>query len=223
MSEPTPFAPPPLRRAGGSESREPVVAPFAFEQLEPPRPISLREIQDPIITAQAEAERIRETARAEGYADGQATALAEARGQYAAALAALDQATAGVDALREEIAAAIERDAIELALQLAEKIVTGALAVETERIVDVVRGALRRLSDRRRVTILVNPDDLETIRTATDRLLTELGGIEHCEVQAERRISAGGAIVRTEEGQIDARVQTQLVRARELVELELGE
>jgi flagellar assembly protein FliH len=204
-------------------AHEPVVAPFAFEQLEAPRAISLREIEDPIVTAQAEAAQIREQARAEGYADGQAAALAEARGQYAAALAALEQATAGVDALREEIAGAVERDAIELSLQLAEKIVAGALAVESERVVDVVRGALRRLADRRRVTVLVNPDDLETIRTATDRLLTELGGIEHCEVQAERRISPGGAIVRTEEGQIDARVQTQLVRARELVELELGE
>lgn len=225
MSEPTPFAPPPLdpSAAAAAVGREPVVAPFAFEQLEAPRPISLREIEDPIVAAQQEAARIREAARAEGYADGQAAALAEARGQYAAGLAALEQATAGVEALREQIAAAIERDAIELSLQLAEKIVSGALAVETERIIDVVRGALRRLSDRRRVTIMVNPDDLELVRAATDRLLTELGGIEHCEVQAERRISAGGAIVRTEEGQIDSRVQTQLTRARELVELELGE
>ena len=203
--------------------RAPVVAPFAFEQLETPRPVSLREIEDPIAAAQAEAARIREAARAEGYADGHAAALAEARPRFAAGLTALEQATAGVDALREEIAAAVERDAIELSLQLAEKIVAGALAVESERIVDVVRGALRRLSDRRRVTIVVNPDDLETVRAATDRLLSELGGIEHCEVQAERRINAGGALVRTEEGQIDARVQTQLVRARELVELELGE
>ena len=86
-----------------------------------------------------------------------------------------------------------------------------------------MRGALRRLAERRRVTILVNPDDLEIVRSATDSFVTTLGGIEHCEVQAERRITCGGAIVRTEEGQIDSQVNTQLVRARELVELELGE
>jgi flagellar assembly protein FliH len=221
LSDPAPFAPAAFERVDGGD--RPVVAPFSFEQLEPPRPVSLREIEDPIAAAQEEAARIREQARAEGYADGQAAALAEARPRYEAALAALEQATAGVDALREEIAAALERDAIELSLQLAEKVVAGAIAVESERVVDVVRGALRRLSDRRRVTVLVNPEDLETIRAATDRLLTELGGIEHCEVQAERRVAAGGAMVRTEEGQIDARVQTQLMRARELVELELGE
>lgn len=199
---------------------------YAFEQLEPPvqaAPVPLREIEDPLVTARAEAEQIREQARAEGFAAGQEAALAAARPGLEAALAALQAAVAGVEEVRDRSAAEVERDAIELALQLAEKIVAGALAVESERIVDVVRGALRRLAERRRVTILVNPDDLETVRAATESFVTGLGGIEHCEVQAERRIAPGGALVRTEEGQIDATVATQLIRARELVELELGE
>jgi flagellar assembly protein FliH len=197
--------------------------PYAFRQLEPPRLVTLRELEDPIAEARAEADRIREQARAEGYAEGHAAALAGARPGLQAALSALQQATAGVEAVRAETAAAVERDAIELALQLSEKIVAGALAVESERIVDVVRGALRRLAERRRVTILVNPDDLETVRNAAESFVAQLGGIEHCEVQAERRIAPGGATVRTEEGQIDSQVNTQLLRARELVEMELGE
>ncbi len=199
------------------------VSAYTFRQLEPPRPIALRDLEDPIAEARAEAERIRETARHEGYAEGHAAALAAATPGLEAAVEALRQAALGVEEVRGETAEQVERDAIELALQLAEKIVAGALAVESERIVDVVRGALRRLSERRRVTILVNPDDLETVRGAVDSFVTALGGIEHCEVQAERRIASGGAMVRTEEGQIDATVHTQLVRARELVELELGE
>lgn len=199
------------------------VSPYAFRQLEPPRAITLRELEDPIAEARAEADRIRETARAEGHAEGQAAALAAAQPPLQAALDALQQAIAGVEQVRDETAAMVERDAIELALQLSEKIVAGALAVESERIVDVVRGALRRLSERRRVTILVNPADLETVRNASESFITTLGGIEHCEVQAERRITPGGAVVRTEEGQIDSQVNTALVRARELVELELGE
>lgn len=200
-----------------------VAAPYAFRQLEQPRPVSLRDLEDPIAEARAEADAIRAQARAEGYADGQAAAQAAALPPLQAALAALQQATDGVERVRAETAAAVERDAIELSLQLAEKIVAGAIAVDTDRIVDVVRGSLRRLAERRRVTILVHPDDLETVRAATESFITGLGGIEHCKVQAERRISPGGAIVRTEEGQIDAQVNTQLVRARELVELELGE
>jgi flagellar assembly protein FliH len=208
-------------------SDAPAAAPvtlYAFEQLEPPaKPIPLKELEDPLEAARAEADAIREQARAEGFAAGQAAALAAAQPGLEAALSALQAAVAGVQEVRDETATQVERDAIELALQLSEKIVAGALAVETERVVDVVRGALRRLAERRRVTILVNPEDLDAVRGATDSFVTGLGGIEHCEVQAERRIAPGGALVRTEEGQIDATVATQLMRARELVELELGE
>jgi flagellar assembly protein FliH len=134
----------------------------------------------------------------------------------------LESAHAELLALRDATAEAVERDAVELAVQLAEKIVAGALAVEPERVLDVVRGALRRLAERRRVTVLVHPDDLELVRSAAAGFAAELGGIEHCEVQAERRLSRGGAVVRTDEGQVDASIETQLARACELVAAELG-
>jgi flagellar assembly protein FliH len=194
---------------------------FSFEPLEA-APISLREMESPLAAAQAEADAIRAAARAEGHADGVEAGLAEGRAQLAAALGALERAHAEVVALREATAEAVERDAVELAVQLAEKIVAGALDADRERVLDVVRGALRRLSERRRVTVLVHPDDLELVRSAADGFAGELGGIEHCEVQAERRLARGGAIVRTDEGQVDASIETQLARARELVAAELG-
>jgi flagellar assembly protein FliH len=55
-----------------------------------------------------------------------------------------------------------------------------------------------------------------------DSMRTTLGGIEHTEVQAERRVSRGGAIVRTPDGDVDARVETKLQRAREVVEAALA-
>lgn len=198
------------------------VALYAFEQLEAP-PLALHEPEDPLAAARAAADEIREEARAAGHAEGMMAAQAEAESRLRPALQALSEAVAEVERVRDEAAAAVERDAIELAVELAEKIVAGAIEVEPERIVAVVRGALRRLVERRRVTILVNPDDLDLVREATDGFLTGLGGIEHCEVQSERRVLRGGAIVRTEEGQIDATVETQLERARELIALELGE
>jgi flagellar assembly protein FliH len=87
----------------------------------------------------------------------------------------------------------------------------------------VVRGALRCLVERERVQVLVNPEDLEMVREAIGRLTGELGGIDHVEVQEERRISRGGAIVRTPEAEIDAGLRTKLDRAREAVAAELRE
>jgi flagellar assembly protein FliH len=196
--------------------------PYAFEPLEAGPAVSLRDLESPLAAAQAEAEGIRSAARAEGHADGLEAGLAEGRAQMAAALNALESACAEIVAMRAATAEMVERDAVELAVQLAEKIVAGTLDADPERVLDVVRGALRRLTERRRVTVLVHPDDLELVRTASAGFAAELGGIEHCEVQAERRLERGGAVVRTDEGQIDASIETQLARARELVAAELG-
>jgi len=195
---------------------------YAFEPLEAAPIVSLRDLESPLAAAQAEADAIRAAARAEGHADGLSAGLEEGRAQVAAALGALSEAAAGIDAVRAATAEAVERDAVELAVQLTEKIVAGTLEADPERVLDVVRGALRRLGERRRVTVLVHPDDLELVRGASASFASELGGIEHCEVQAERRLSRGGAVVRTDEGQVDASIETQLARARELIVAELG-
>src|SRR5262249_21857887 len=116
----------------------------------------------------------------------------------------------------------LERQAVELGFALAEKVLAGALSVEPERVIESVRGALRGLVERERVTVLVNPDDLELVRGAMDELVGALGGIEHCVGEAERGVRGGGCAVRTPEGDVDAGIETKLTRAREVVEQELG-
>ena len=170
----------------------------------------------------ADLEHLHEQARAAGEAEGREAGLLAAHAEIDAALSALARAAQEIDGLREEICARLEQDAVELALQLAERIVSGALDVQPERVLDVVRGALRRLSDRHRVTVLVSPDDLELVASRMDDLRGELGGIDHCDVQADRRVARGGAVVGTPEGEIDAQVDAQLRHAREIVAEQLA-
>jgi flagellar assembly protein FliH len=130
-------------------------------------------------------------------------------------------ALASAAELRGEIADHVERGAIALGLRIAEQALGAAVEVDADRVVDAVRGALRRLTERDRVTILVNPADLDTVRAATAELMSRLGGIESCDVQAERRVSRGGAVVRTVEGEVDATLETKLSRARDVILAEL--
>jgi flagellar assembly protein FliH len=166
------------------------------------------------VDLQAEAAQARATGHAEGYAAG----LAEGRAALEPALQALATAAADVAAERDRVCAEVEEAAVDLGLRIAEQALAAALAVQPERVVDVVRGALRRLVERGRITLLVHPDDLDIVRDAGDGLVAELGGIEHLDVQAERRVPRGGAIVRTMEGEVDATLTTKLDRAREVLE-----
>jgi flagellar assembly protein FliH len=189
---------------------------YAFEQLDAPFG-SVHNENDLLASAWAEAERIREQARLSGEAEGHAAGLAEAREEIESALAALNNAIGALEDYREELTATLEHDAAELAFRISEQILSGALAVEPERVIDVARNALRRVTDRRRVVLVVNPADLEAMGAAVSNLQSELGGIEHCDVQSDRRVQAGGVILRTEAGEIDATLETALAEAREIV------
>jgi flagellar assembly protein FliH len=202
---------------------------FAFDQLPPAPPpprridpqVARRDAAAIIAAAEAEAAGIRDLARAEGRAEGLAAGREEASAQAAPAVQALVEAVVQADAERDRVAEEVEAAAVELALQIAEKAMTAALSVDPGRVVDVVRGALRCLVERERVTIQVHPDDMPLVRESVDSLVQRLGGIDHIEVQEERRVQRGGAIVRSTAGEIDARVQTKLDNARELLEREL--
>lgn len=198
---------------------------YAFEQLEPsqapPRDAAARLLAQ----AMADAERIREAARADGYEQGRAAGHADGAAEIARSASALAEAAAAIESLRGEVSDAVEADAIELALALAGKILAGAFQARPELVVEIVQGALRRISDRRRITVLVNPADLEVVRDALGELTAQGSGVELCDLQSDERVAAGSAIVRTAEGEVDASVATQLERAREVARttLETGE
>lgn len=202
---------------------------FAFEQLPPSPSVPRRmdaagarnEAEAVLAAARAEADAIRDRARVEGHAEGYEAGRADAAMQAAPAVQALAVILEQAQAERERVAEDMEEAAVGLALQIADKALTGAITAQPERVVDVVRGALRCLVERKHVTILVSPDDLEIVREAIDGLVRQLGGIEHLEVQEERRVHRGGAIVRSTSGEIDARLETKLERARDLLHAEL--
>jgi flagellar assembly protein FliH len=177
--------------------------------------------EEVLAQAHARAEDILHQARQQGHQEGYAAGMAAAQEELAPAAQALAQVHSEIQARREELVDVVEERAVELAIQIAEKVVAGTIEVQPERVVDVVRGALRCLVDRERVTVQVNTLDLELVRDSVASLSGTLGGIGHFEVQEERRVTRGGAIVVSGGGEVDASIEMKLQRAREAIEAEL--
>jgi flagellar assembly protein FliH len=204
-------------------------AAFDYEQLAPAQQLervpSMAEASSRaralVAAAEAEAERIRQEAAQQGYSEGFEAGRADARAELGPALSALAEAIEALRELEAQAADAVEQQAVGLAVEIAEKVVAGAIAVQPERVLDVVRGALRAIVERERLVIQVNPEDLALVNDGMEEVAGSLGGIEHVDVQEERRVPRGGVVVRTSVGVVDARIATKLDRAREAVEEQL--
>ena len=166
-----------------------------------------------VAAAQARAEAAAAEALAEAREEGFAAGLADAEEHLAPLRAALAAAVRELEQRIEQAAAETEHRAVELAIALAEKILHVALDADPKLVVSVVTGALRRVANREAIVLDVNPADVEIVRAAADQVQSELGNVPRLEVAGERRVGRGGCVVRTIEGEIDARLDHQLERA----------
>jgi flagellar assembly protein FliH len=159
---------------------------------------------------QAEAQHL-------GHQEGLERGMAEARLRVARSLEAVAAAERAMADMYDRYVAEAEAAAVDLAFQIAEKVIGTTIATDREAVLGVVSGALLRTTDRDHLVLEVNPGDFELVRDSAAELAARLGGIRRMEVVSERRVEAGGCVVRTDAGEIDARVSSQLERVRQLL------
>ena len=185
---------------------------FEFTALE--RPAFL--VEDSA-SAEERAAAMQAEAEHRGYEAGLERGLAEARARVEQALEAVAAAERSMAEMHDSYVTDAEEAAVDLAFQIAEKVIGATVASDREAVLGVVSGALLRTTDRDHLVLEVNPGDFELVRDSASELAARLGGINRMEVVSERRVEAGGCVVRTEAGEIDARVSSQLERVRQLL------
>jgi flagellar assembly protein FliH len=168
-------------------------------------------------SAEERATAMQAEAEHRGYEAGLERGLAEARARTEQAVEAFAAAERSLAELHDRYVAETEAAAVDLAFQIAEKVIGATIASDREAVLGVVSGALLRTTDRDHLVLEVNPGDFELVRDSAAELAARLGGISRMEVVSERRVEAGGCVVRTEAGEIDARVSSQLERVRQLL------
>lgn len=142
---------------------------------EPPRPGRRpdRKIAPPPARTPADIEK---EAYAKGYAEGRRAGEESAAVEAAPLLEGLSAAIAGVEEFRGQVVREAEPQVVELAVAVARRILAGELSENPERIVEIVKEAIRRIERTGSVTIRVHPE--------LSRVLSSLKG-RSAEFQAE--------------------------------------
>lgn len=121
--------------------------------------------------------------------------------------------------VRLQALATVERDVVRLALKMAEKILGREIERDNAAVVDIIAAALRYASSHPTLTVRVNPADLPVVREHRARLGRETRA-RFLEIVADPAVAAGGCVIESELGLLEAQLATQL-RALERALLEI--
>lgn len=160
------------------------------------------EVENMLLNAKQQIKQWKDNAYAEGSKVG------EAKGNESVQ-AALSQAQSVLKAALEnkkEIIDNSEIEVIKLVLEIAKKIIRKEVELDKTIIVNVVKDALQRLGGRARVQIRINPPEVDVLEKHWGKLREMVAEIE---IVPDETISAGGCMVTSQAGNIDARLDTQ--------------
>ncbi len=146
----------------------------------------------------------------EGLAEGEKRGFEVANSKMQGLIQALHQALEQVQSLRSQIVRELENEAAELALAIARKVIRREAATDHEIVKTVVRKALQQCEHPGRIKIKLNPTDLEAAEEAGSGFSDLTANLKEVQVEADASITAGGCLIETDCGAIDARIEQQL-------------
>jgi len=164
------------------------------------------EAKDILAKAQQQAAQLLDDARRE-----KEKVLAESteRG-YAAGLDQWNDVLADAWKQREEFLSKHEAELVKLAVAIARKIIGHSVMMPPDVVLQTAREALRSVRSEKRVTIKVNPSDETALRGQAASLKMLGGEVGELVIIGNPAIEAGGCVVESDLGMIDAQIGTQL-------------
>lgn len=121
----------------------------------------------------------------------------------------------------ERMAAEARSDALEVAFLVARRIVEAELQTSSEALVGLVRAAVRRLGEARKIVVRLSPPDAEAVNALlASRGAATLSGIAtaHVEVMPDSALERGDCVVEGDLGSVDGRLSTRLEELRRALE-----
>ncbi len=155
---------------------------------------------------ESQLKRLQQDAYAKGHADG----LQSVSKNVAAKLDVLAAVTKTIPQIKKDILNKGEQQMVKLALAIAEKILHQEVLTRKEIIMEVLKGALKNITETDGMKIRLNPQDFRYMMEVKKDFLQSFEGIRNIVFEEDASIKKGGAVVETMFGEVDARLESQL-------------
>jgi type III secretion protein L len=115
-----------------------------------------------------------------------------------------------LDEKLKELEKEYEKRVLQIAYKACKKIIGIELKTNPEVIVDIIKEALKPVSQHLKVKIFVNKQDLDILENKKDDLKKNLSLVQMFSLEERNDIAPGGCIIETEKGIINAQIENQL-------------
>ena len=105
----------------------------------------------------------------------------------------------------------MEKVIIPVALKAAKKIIGRELKASKDAVVDIIANSLKAVAQHKKITILVNPKELETVEKKRDSFKDIFEHLEVLSIRPRNDVEPGGCVIETESGIINAQLENQWV------------
>ena len=156
-----------------------------------------------------------------GVEAGNAEAEARFKTEYdkliAAERARVDGLMASIGHEFSQLHARWEQRVLKFALAVAKAIVKREVSIDHEIVLAQVRESLRHLIGVEKVKLRVNPKDEELLRQHRSAISSAADSLREMVIEADEKIEAGGCILESDLGNVDARLSTQIDQLEAMV------
>jgi flagellar assembly protein FliH len=115
-----------------------------------------------------------------------------------------------VEAVREKLYQETEAELLQLAIDIAEKLVCRQLDIQPDTVVDIAKLACTQARECKQIMIFARPEQVETLQARQGEIAAQLYNTQRLSIIADPAIEWGGCRVETEQGYIDANISTML-------------
>ena len=150
-------------------------------------------------------EEARKEAFQAGFAEGERTGSENAMRQTQGAIASFGQAARELIALKPRLRAEAERELVALSLAIARRVVHRELHVDPTTVLAIVHACLQEFDRVEIQRLAVSPEDLDAVAA-----YFRDNPVANLKLVADPGVSRGGALFQTNQGELDARIETQL-------------
>ena len=161
--------------------------------------------------------RLEKEAYEKGFEQGQRDGLALEKRKMEEVRREMEEMFVSLRDLKPRIYAEAEGELLKLAMLISRKVIGEEIKSSSGVIGNTIKSAMKFMSDKRKVRIIINPDDMDEVKKMLpDISMITKGG--HFQLSEDKAVNRGGCILETGFGRINACIEDQLSNMEKEIE-----